>query len=216
MKQQWQDLLARVDALSLRERVFLFLSVFVCVLAGADFIWFTPATVAHRQLLQRFSAQSSELDRLRNELRVSGVPSDPSKDARDELQSGKARVQELNAQITALAPTDAKGPALEQVLQRVLRRQDGLTLLSLDTLQSDKASGPNGAAASVPSATAVDAAVSKRGLVLKVAGPYGELAKYVQALEVALPGLRWGTMELKADKRGNELTLRVYAVGVQL
>jgi MSHA biogenesis protein MshJ len=53
-------------------------------------------------------------------------------------------------------------------------------------------------------------------LVLKVAGPYGELVKYVQALESALPGLRWGTMELKTDKRGNELTLRVYAVGVQL
>ncbi|WP_342617865.1 hypothetical protein [Rhodoferax sp. GW822-FHT02A01] len=216
MKQQWQELLARVDALSLRERVFLFLSVFVCVLAGADFFWFTPATVAHRQLLQRFSAQSAELDRLRNELRVSGVPSDPSKDARDELQSAKARVQELNAQITALAPTDTKGPALELVLQRLLRRQDGLTLVSLDTMQSANASGSNGAAASASAANAGDAAVSKRGLVLKVTGPYGELVKYVQALESALPGLRWGTMELKTDKRGNELTLRVYAVGVQL
>jgi MSHA biogenesis protein MshJ len=53
-------------------------------------------------------------------------------------------------------------------------------------------------------------------LVLKVSGPYAELVRYVQALEAALPGLRWGAMELQADKRGTVLSLRVYALGVQL
>ena len=53
MKQQFQQLLLRIDALSVRERIFLFLSVFICVLALADFVWFTPAQVAHKALLQQ-------------------------------------------------------------------------------------------------------------------------------------------------------------------
>jgi MSHA biogenesis protein MshJ len=206
MTQQLQQLLQRIDALSLRERIFLFLSVFVCVLAAADFVWFTPAQTAHKALLQRFAAQSAELDRLRAELAVSAVPNDPAKEARAELQDLGVRLAERNTELAGLAPKDQKGPALEQVLQRMLRRQEGLTLLSLDTLAPE---GPG----SAPNAST---GLSKRGLVLRVAGPYAELVQYVQALETALPGLRWGPMELKTDKRVNELSLQVYAVGVQL
>lgn len=211
MKQHWQTLLARVDALSLRERIFLFLSVFVCVLAGADFVWFTPATAAHHHLVERFSAQSAELDRLRGELRTAGAPNEPAKVAREELDSNKERLQELNDAIRALAPQEQKGPALEAVLQRLLRSQDGLTLLSLDTLKPE-APATNGAAATNPQPTGM----SKRGLEFRVKGPYAGLVRYVQALETALPGLRWGAMELRTDKRSSELSLRVYAVGVQL
>ena len=211
MKQSFQQLLLRIDALSLRERIFLFLSVFVCVLALSDFLWFTPAQTAHKALLQRFVAQSSELDRLRSELSVAAVPNDPGKAAREELQTLRARLDELNTEIAGLAPKDQKAPPLEQVLQRLLRRQEGLTLLSLETL---KTAAPAATAATAGVATPA-AGLTKRGLVLRVAGPYAELVRYVQALESALPGLRWGPMELKTDKRQSELTLQVYAVGVQ-
>ena len=210
MKEQWQTLLTRVDALSMRERIFLLLSVFVCVLAAADFVWFTPATVGHRQLVQRFSAQSGELDRLRNELRLSGLPTDAGKQARDDQQALADQLKQINAELAAVAPADAKGPALEAVLQRLLRRQEGLTLLSLDTVKTTAVSAGTQATAGVLNG------VTKRGLEIRVAGPYAELVHYVQALETALPGLRWGAMELKAGKRSSELTLRVYAVGVQL
>lgn len=211
MKQQLQALLAKVDALSQRERIFLFMSVFVCLVALADFLWFTPASTAHKLLVQRFATQNAELDRLRDELRQSGKPSEPGRQAREELEASKLRLKELNDSILSLAPQDQKGPALELVLQRLLRRQDGLTLLSLDTLKPEApASGATGTTTSMP------AGMSKRGLEFRVKGPYAGLVRYVQALEAALPGLRWGAMELKADRSASELTLRVYAVGVQL
>jgi MSHA biogenesis protein MshJ len=213
MKEQFQQLVQRIDALSMRERIFLFLSVLVCVLALADFVWFTPAQTAHKALLQRFAAQSAELDRLRGELGGAAVPNDPGKVAREELQAVNARLVEINTEIGGLAPSDQKAPALEQVLQRLLRRQEGLTLLSLETLKTE-ASGAATTTAATPAAPAM-AGLTKRGLVLRVAGPYAELVRYVQALESALPGLRWGPMELKTDKPLNELTLQVYAVGVQ-
>ncbi len=210
MKAQLQLLLDRVDALSLRERLFLTLSLFVCVLALADFVWFTPAQSAHKLVLQRFATQSAELDRLRGELALAAVPTDTGKLARAELQTVNDQLAELDSQIAALVPTESKGPPLEQVLQRLLRRHEGLTLVSLDT-QKPEAAGAGGAMGTM----ALPVGMSRRGLLLKVSGPYAELVRYVQALEGALPGLRWGTMELKADKRGNELSLQVYALGVQ-
>lgn len=211
MKQQLEQLLARLDALSTRERVFMFLSVFVCFLAVADFALFTPAQAAHKQLVQRFGTQTAELNRLRAELSTTGVSVDPSKAVRQELEAAQAEWDALNTEIASLAPREQKGPALELVLQRLLRRQDGLTLLSLDTLKPEAEAAPAAATATTPTP-----GFSKRGLVLQVAGPYAELLRYVQALETTLPGLRWGAMELKSDKTGTVLSLQVYAVGVQL
>jgi MSHA biogenesis protein MshJ len=206
MMAQLQTLMDRMDALSLRERLFLCLSVLVCVLALADFVWFTPAQSAHKLQQQRFANQGAELDRLRTELALAALPNDSGRAAREELQAVNKRLEELNTEIKSMVPADSKGPPIEQVLQRLLLRQEGLTLLSLDTLPAEAASAAGGV---------LPAGMARRGVQLRVAGPYAALVRYVQALEVALPGLRWGSMELKADQRSSELSLLVYALGVQ-
>ncbi len=209
MKQWWQQQVVRIDALSLRERAFLFLSVIVVCLALADVLWLSPAQVAHQQVTQRFAAQGTELSRLRDELKSTAQPVDASKAVRDDMAAANARLEVVNQEIKAVAPLADGGPALEQVLVQFLRRQEGLTLLSTGTLKQD---------AAIPVATATVAAptgLSKRGMELRVAGPYPELVRYVKTLEIALPALRWGALQLKSEKQPPELTLQVYVVGVQ-
>ena len=67
MKQQWQKLALRVDAMQLRERVFLFLAILICALALADTVWLSPAQLVNKQAKLRFAAQGTELQRLRDE-----------------------------------------------------------------------------------------------------------------------------------------------------
>ena len=57
--------------------------------------------------------------------------------------------------------------------------------------------------------------LTKRGLELRVAGPYAELNRYVKTLEAALPSLRWGVLTVKKGPQTAELTLQVFVVGVQ-
>lgn len=208
MKKQWLQLLDRIDALSLRERVFLFLSVIACVLALADVLWLSPAQTAHKLLTQRFASQAAELERLRGELRTTARPVDPAKVVRDDMVAATARLDAVNADIKALVPLDKNGPALEQVLVQLLRRHDGLTLQGLSTLKAEVAP-----AASAPGA--VPSGLNKRGLELRVTGPYPELMRYVKTLETAMPALRWGALTLKSEKQPPELKLQVYVVGVQ-
>lgn len=207
MKQWWQSLAVRIDAMSLRERGFIFLSVILVVLAMADVLWLSPAQTVHRQVVQRHAAQAVELVRLRAEMIAVAQPVDANKSAREALAATQAQLQHVMQDIKTLAPVAESGPPLEQVLVQFLRRQPGLTLLSTATL-APEAISTSSAGAAVPGLT-------KRGLELRVAGPYAELNRYVKTLEAALPSLRWGVLTVKKGPQTAELTLQVFVVGVQ-
>jgi MSHA biogenesis protein MshJ len=209
LKLWWGKQAVRIDALSLRERAFLFISVIACCMALADVAWLSPAQLAHKQVKQRFDAQGAELDRLRVELKTTSQPVDASKVVRDDLQKEADQLDAVNQDIKTRVPITDGGPALEQVLVQFLRRHEGLTLLSVGTLAKEPASTPGANTGSVP------VGLTKRGLELKVSGPYPELVRYVKTLESALPSLRWGMMQLKSEKQPPELTLQVYVVGAQ-
>lgn len=214
MKAYWVHILGRIDALSLRERIFLLVSAIVCCIALVDVLLLTPAQNAQRQLVQRFAAQGTELDRLRDELRRVAQPVDASQSVRDALADTEQRQQSLNAQIQTLLPTGQRGPALEQVLVQFLRRQDQLKLVSVSApMAGASTTTPIGAGTASPDA--LPPGLTRRTLVLTVAGPYPELVRYLKTLEDALPSLRWGSLHLNSDKPVPELTLQVHVVGVQ-
>lgn len=206
LKVWWGIQAARVDALSLRERGFMFVSVIALALALADTLLLSPAQMEHKQITQRFATQSTEANRLREELKSTGQPVDASKLLRDEIAEMDTRIQGINHEITVLAPMAEGGPALEQVLVQFLRRYEGLTLVSVGTLNQETAG---------TSTTVNTTGLSKRGLDLRVSGPYADLVRYVKTLENALPVLRWGTLQLKSEKQPPELRLQVYVLGVQ-
>ena len=203
MKQWWQKQCARIDALSLRERVFVFLSVMASALALADVLWLSPAMGAHQRQTQLSAAQNTEVQRLRTELQTAPKPVDVNLPLRTELAALQQQLDALQADITAAAGSGS--PALEPVLAEFLRRRPGLSLVSTATLAADAAAGKDAAVTGI----------TRRGVELKVAGPYGELQQYVKSLEQALPNLRWGPMQLRSDKQPPELTLQVFVLEVQ-
>jgi len=203
MKQWWIQQSARIDALSLRERAFVFLSVIACCLALADVLWLSPAMGAHQLQTQQFAAQNAELQRLRTELQNAPTPVDVNLPLRNEVAALQQKLTDLQSQVTAVAGSGS--PALEPVLAEFLRRREGLSLLSTATLANDASADKDSTVTGV----------TRRGVELKVSGPYSELLKYVKSLEQALPNLRWGPMQLRSEKQPPELTLQVFVLEVQ-
>jgi len=211
MKLWWETQSARINALSLRERIFLFLSVIACCLALADAYWLSPAQTAHKQLTQRFEKQTADLQRAREELKIYGQPMDGSKALRDEVLAVKARLEEVNRNIKEVMPATAESTPLTQVLVHFLNRYEGVTLVRTTV------TAPDGAVAKPAQTTAAPAAgtgVTRQGVELTVSGPYPELVRYVQTLEKALPHVRWGSMKLKSENLPPVLTLQLYLLGV--
>lgn len=216
-KSWWEKQSARIDALSLRERVFLFLSVMACCLALADVVWLSPAQVAHKQLSQRFDKQSTELQRVRDALKTVAKPVDATKAVRDEIVVVKTRLDTVNQNIKDVLPAATEVTPLAQVLVHLLRRHEGLTLVRTSAVAPEAAAKTAQAvgAGAVSSPGTVPVGLTRQGVELTVSGPYPELTRYVQTLEDKLPNVRWGTMKLKGDKLPPELTLQLFLVGVQ-
>jgi MSHA biogenesis protein MshJ len=220
MKVWWARQAARIDALSLRERVFVFLAVLACFIALADTVWLTPAQGEHEQLKQRFARQGTELQRLRDEFRTVAMPADTSKPVREELAAVKVRLEGVNQGIREAQASTQAAATLRDALVYLLRKQEGLTLVRTAALPGSgplaaPASGASQSPGPVPVAASSADNVSRQGIELTVAGPYPQLTAYVQSLEKALPAVRWGAMKLSSEKSPPELTLQLMLVGLQ-
>ena len=203
MNASWKTLSARIDALGLRERLFLFLAALAIVVALVEAWWVTPLRMQHQQVRQQFDANAAELQRLRDESRLNDQKPNAAQQARDELVRVQARIASSNSAIAAVSGSPAGVTALPDVMRLFLRRTPALGLVRMANLPTD-------------AATEVRAAlVPRQGLELTVAGPYADLARFVQTLETALPDLRWGSFKLQAEQQPPELTLQVFLVGVR-
>ncbi|HBH39013.1 MAG TPA: hypothetical protein DDX06_11620 [Curvibacter sp.] len=210
MKAWWTKLAARIDALSLRERAFLFGTLIILSMLLAEALWLGPTQALHQQLTQRVAAQAGEVQRLQQELDGMGAQSGPGQQVRDELNQVRERLELVNRAIAQLPQSQADGTPLTKILVHFLRRHEGLVLVRTATLES---SAQGTAASSDVQALASVFDVKRQGLELTVAGNYHELARYVQTLEQALPALRWGAMRMNSERQPAELTLQVWLLG---
>jgi len=213
MKIWWEKQSARINGLSLRERVFVFFSLIAGCVALADVVWLSPAQVAHKQLTQRFDKQSAELQRTRDVFKTVARPVDTAQAVRGEIAAVKSRLDAVNQAIKEVVPTATQATPLAQAMVHLLRRHEGLTLVRTSAVAPEAAA--SGAPQAAGSGAAAPPGLTRQGVGLTVSGPYPELIRYVQALEKALPHVRWGVMTLKSEKLPPELTLQLFLLGVQ-
>ena len=211
-KNWWGVQAGRINDLSLRERMFLFLSVLACCIALADVLWLSPAQLAHKQLTQRFEKQSADLQRARDELKTLARPVDVGRAARAEIAAVKTQLDSVNQTIQEVLPGSAKAAPLAQALTHLLRRQVGLTLVRTVAM-APEVSTVN--AAQTTDAAVLPVGLTRQGIEFTVTGAYPDLMRYVQTLETEMPQVRWGVMTLKSDKLPPELTLQLFLLEVQ-
>lgn len=213
MNAWWTGLAARIDVLSLRERVFLFLALLAVFIALADVAWLTPAQQRYRTLTQQFATENQELDRLRVELRgLTDAPS-PAKALLDRSTQVQADLLEVDAAIATMTSRHQAGVALSDALVHFLRRQPGLTLVRTATLSPSVS--PTSPPLQGNTSAASGAGVARQGLELTVTGSYAQLAQYVQTLETTMPDLRWGPLQMDARRQPVELRMQVYLLEAQ-
>ncbi len=212
MSTRWSAHAKRIDALSLRERGFLFLSAAMVVAAFADTLVLSPALAEQKALSVKLAKESDELKVLRAQLLAATQPvlaNSPEGQLRSAIAQLQGQQTELSAEIERRLNSHGQRAQLPDVLERALRRHQRLRLLKLATVTeapSTAAQAPAPAASGVPS-------LHWQGVDLSVAGNYLDLMNYLAELEQALPGLRWGELGIAADAVPPVLTVRVYLAG---
>ena len=210
MSSWWIKQATRINALSLRERLFLFISLLTICLALADVAWLSPAQSAHKQALQKLDKQNEDLNKSTETMKSLGDTGGSVKTLNGELSAVKKQIEQVNQSIVSATSGPVDDKPLAQVLVHLLRRYEGLALVTTSSMTpelTDKKILPDTAGSSISGLT-------RQGVELTVSGPYSQLVQYVQTLETAMPHIRWGTMKLKSEKQPPELILQLFIVGV--
>jgi MSHA biogenesis protein MshJ len=206
VKQIWTAQARRIDALSLRERAIMFVSIVLALAALADMFLVSPALAERRALVTQMRQQTQQLEAMRRQLTAldpRSAEDTPQGRQRAAIAAARSQQTQLDAQIREQLAGREEIARLPDVLDRVLRRHERLTLTRLATA----ADAPAGAAAAAPPE------VRWQGADLSVAGSYPDLLQYLADLEHALPGLRWGALQITTPSTQPVLTVRLMLAG---
>jgi MSHA biogenesis protein MshJ len=220
VKEQLTRLAARVDALSLRERVL----VFAAIAAGTAFLvhFFALGPMFAKQGLLRTQIvqQQNNLEGIDNDIseKVKAAQVDPDAPTRERIAAVHAQTDALATSLRAmqngLVPPERMAPLVEAIL----RANGRLQLVSMRTLAVEPllGAGKPQAAAPTPSDSVKPAALLYRhGVEVTVRGNYLDMIGTMAALESMPTQLFWGAAKLDAETwPASRLTLTLYTLSL--
>lgn len=220
MKARWQGWSSRFAALQPREKTMIIGALAVAIVFGGFTFWIEPGQQQTARLKKTLAQQQTEQQQLRAQLAgLQAQNSDPDAANRTQLQQLRDQLTATDRNLKAFDRTlvaPAQAPAL---LQTLLARHRGLTLVSLTTLPPqpliDAPAGKTAREGEKPAAAAPGINIYKHGIEIKLAGNYNDLLAYVGELEASPQKLLWGGMHLTVKNHPvSELTLIVYTLSL--
>jgi len=229
MKQYWQKLSLRIDAMTLRERAMIFAMVAVVLIALLNVALLDPAFSREKLLSQSIKQDQAQIAALQTEIqqKLKQHEFNPNTAHRARLQQLKQEVSQIEETLQGIQKGLVAPDQMAGLLESILKRHEKLHLVSLSTLPptslndagkaEKKADKPAETAASPPKADAAPpaGALYRHGVVIAIEGSYPDLMQYVATLEAMPWHLLWGKANLHVEEYPRStLTLTLYTLSL--
>lgn len=206
---RWRRSADRIDALSLRERVFLFLCLAMVLVLAVDTLVLDPMMREQREQQAQLQRQEQELQRLRDQInQLNALSQGDSEIARKRRELGQLNeeLQSQSLQLDRLRHGGDTLPQLPQLLASLLQKHDRLQLVRLDS--SARPASEMGLRLAAPQG------LQWQAVDLEMRGGYPELMRYLAQLEQALPELRWGPLQIQGESQagGHRMSVQMYVL----
>lgn len=226
MKQYWEKLALRIDALSLRERVIVFAAAVLVLIMLVNVFLLDPQYTRQTELTKQIREQQSQIADAQNRIQqiVKARELDPDQTDRTRLRQLNEEAGRMSAALTDLQKRLVPPGKMANLLEDVLKRNDRLQLVSLKTLpvsalndiaqdaKADKSSVPLAATAEEMS---VVRTVYKHSVELTVQGSYMDMLSYMRELEALPWELFWGSAQLTVNEYPKAtLTLTLFTLSL--
>lgn len=210
MKQQWQRLELKIDALSLRERTMAFAIVALILIALVNSVVLDPLLAKQEKLSQEVTQNQQQIAALQAEIqaRVKSHDSDPDTSNRQRLAHLQAQMARLSADMDGLQKGLVPPDKMSSLLQDLLKKNEGLKLLSLKTLPAMPLQEISQAGSGSDSKTPDTGVLYKHGVEVVVRGNYADLTRYLAQLESMPWQLFWAGASLDVDAHP-DMTLKL-------
>jgi MSHA biogenesis protein MshJ len=197
VKQQFQRLAARFDALALRERALIFGGALFVLIFLFYSLALEPRFAAKKRLTQELAEAQKSLATLRGLTAQNYDPAAARRAERDVLRKQLADVDKSMGQIQrGLVPPERTGRLLEEVL----RGSRGLQLVSLRTLPVQRFDPRGGAAGEGSQAqNAAERQLYQHTFEMTIQGTYADLHDYLRRAEQLPWRLVWSRISVAAN-----------------
>jgi MSHA biogenesis protein MshJ len=221
MRRLWARYAERIDAMSARERVFIFAAIAVAVVMLLYTSLLDAEIKKQRRLSSAMAQRQAETRSLEAQIAkvVTGRARDPDAARRQRLAEVRAQLADTERQIGAEERKFTAPQQMKRVVEEMLAKNRAVQLVGMRTLATTsvaEARAPAGAkpAATKP-ATPGERLIYRHGIELTVSGPYLELLRYLGQLEFLPNQLYWGGLELDASRYPNH-TLKIIVYTLSL
>lgn len=212
MKELWAKLSSRVDGMTLRERVAVFLAAVAVTLFLVNATVLEPLFARNKVLAGEIRQQNQQIDAVNSEVEMrmaafAANPDLPLQKKLAELNLAAARMTEsLRTMQHGLVAPERMG----DLLQQLLRSNGKLKLVSLRTLPTSGLGG--GEAKAAPGQREL---LYRHGVEVVLQGGYLDMLQYMEALERSPQQLFWGRAQLDArNYPASTLTLTLYTLSL--
>jgi MSHA biogenesis protein MshJ len=226
MMMQWEKISAKIDAMSKRERVLVFVTVVILVLSLLNALLLDPLFARQKSLRQQISQQQQQMNEIQSQIAVLLQENSPNSNSpqRNQLRQLMQEIAEGNAFLNSKRESLVPPEKMAEHLRQLLNRNNSLHLVSLQTLPvtslleqaHDKSQNAKGAdQAKAVKAAAHDKQVFKHGVQLTLSGNYLDLMQYLAALEKLPQQMYWARAQMSVLQYPTaELTLIVYTLSL--
>lgn len=198
MKERLQQLANRVDRLTLRERVLVFLAVVAVAWSAWDMILLAPYTAKRDAARQEVADIRDRVGRLNNAIEetLASRDSDPNEALRQRLESLEARMDDIDGNIRTATADLVRPSDMPGLLRAVLEKQTDLELVRMSSvppeplISQEELGGQAGEIGNI----------WRHGLRLEVRGHYLDVLEYVEALEELEWRFLWGGIEIATEQ----------------
>ncbi|MBT8117092.1 MAG: hypothetical protein KJO66_04625 [Gammaproteobacteria bacterium] len=208
MRERLQQLIDRVDAMELRQRIMLLLVCLAVMFYVADTLAIQPAIKQQKVLRQAITDWELKLDVLRE--RSGLLPDHPSNTAASPLDDLLSRLSLLNSRLQEqmgglLAPEQAV-----EVLKQVLLQEQGLRLIEVNA-----GSRPLNGSGLLDEDVLPDTGINRYQMQLQLEGSYLATLRYLRALEGLPWKFFWEGMDYEVTEHPTaRITIDLYTLGL--
>lgn len=216
LTQRWQVWSMRLDAMSFRERLLVFVAVAGVTLTLIFIGLIEPALKRQEQMMLGVSSLQQEIFTLNGQLMTTEQQHKRGENSENNRLLAEVAMlqQSVKDRESGMVAPDKMIPALKSLLSA----QPGLKLVSLHTaaprpvvVKSETGNLLSEVMAIAKSGAAVSAEqLYKHGIALQVTGSYAQLTDYIERLESLPWAMQWKSMQLDASRHPQlELTLEL-------
>ncbi len=186
----------RLDAMSLRERVLIFLAVAVVIVAIADSALFEPILRRQKTNSQRIQQQQDEIRTMQTQVQAyaQARTGDSANAKRQRLEKRRVELAALDRELAAGQSELVPPERMAKMLSEIVKRNPGIELISLRSLA---ATGLTQSLTPMPGSAPGGPALYRHGIEIAVSGSYLTMLNYVGQLERLPAKIMWGNMELQ-------------------